>query len=163
MSILTRISIFATLVRSGLNDQRKAIAYGNLTREIADWHRVAPPSCIRLEKLSYLLGSETDEANETVETQRAAACVLCYGLACTIYLERVTMRRIGSAARDSEVKVAGDRILALMDRFSAGIDQLATLWPLLTVGISTVEPNQQNALRDRLVRMRCFGLTVRHA
>ncbi|KAM4063598.1 hypothetical protein HRG_014045 [Hirsutella rhossiliensis] len=46
-----------------------------------------------------------------------------------------------------------------MGRFTTGIDQLATLWPLLTVRIATVDPYQQNALRQRLVGMECFGLT----
>ncbi|KAM4062550.1 fungal specific transcription factor [Hirsutella rhossiliensis] len=158
MSILAKISLFATSVRSGLDDQRKAITYGDLKYEIANWHQVMPPICLSLEKLNHMPGYETDENDEAIEARTAAACVQCYGLACIIYLERITTRRIGSAAFNTEVKTAADRIITLMGRFTTGIDQLATLWPLLTVGIATVDPYQQIALRQRLVGMECFGL-----
>ncbi|PHH92218.1 hypothetical protein CDD83_8418 [Cordyceps sp. RAO-2017] len=143
MSILTKIGCFATLVRSGLDDHRKATTYRDLAYKIANWHQVAPSICLSLEKLNHMPVYETNEINEAIEA--AAACVLCYGLSCTIYLERVTTRRIGIVASNTQVKIAADRILTLAGRFSTGINQLATLWPLLTVGIAVVDPYQQNA------------------
>ncbi|PHH91280.1 hypothetical protein CDD83_1090 [Cordyceps sp. RAO-2017] len=154
MSIQIDISRLAKLLQSGLDRRQKTIFHGDIAYRIRNWHESAPDIFLRLDELDKM---PADASGEEVEALTAAACIQCYALACSLYLERVTTRRVGSAAFDPEVKSTVDRILVLILNFSSGIHRLAILWPFLTAGIATVDPEQQAALRGWLTGMKSFG------
>lgn len=158
MSIQTEISRFAKQLRSEHDQRQREMIHSDLTYRLRNWHDSAPDIYLRLDTLNSM---PDDATEEDVETLTAAACIHCYALGCTVYLERITTRRIGSAAFDPEIKTTVDRILTLIFNFSSGINQLAILWPLLTAGIATVDPQQQDLVRSRLNGMKSFGFKVR--
>ncbi|POR35539.1 Sterol regulatory element-binding protein ECM22 [Tolypocladium paradoxum] len=154
MSIQTEISRFAKFLRSEHDQRQREMIHSDLTYRLRNWHDSAPDIYLRLETLDSM---PDDATEEDVETLTAAACIHCYALGCAVYLERITTRRIGSAAFDPEIKTTVDRILTLIFNFSSGINQLAILWPLLTAGIATVDAQQQDVVRSRLNGMKNFG------
>ena len=160
MSIQTEISRFAKLLRSEHDQWQSEMIYSDITYRLNSWHDSAPDIYSRLKTLNCIPG---DASDEDVETLTAAACIYCYALGCTVYLERITTRRIGSAAFDPKIRTIVDRILTLILYFSRGINQLAMLWPLLTAGVAMVDPQQQDLVRSRLIGMKSFGFKVRQS
>lgn len=158
MSIQTEISNFVKLLRSDVDRRQKKMYRDDIAYRIRNWHGSAPGIFLRLQGMQVM---PEDATEEELEALTAAASIQCYALACTVYLERVSTRRIGSAAFDPEIKTVVDRIVALILGFSKGINRLATLWPLLTAGIATVDAEQQRSLRDMLIEMERFGFKVR--
>ncbi|KND89382.1 Sterol regulatory element-binding protein ECM22 [Tolypocladium ophioglossoides CBS 100239] len=154
MSIQTEISRFAKLLRSKHDQRQREMIHSDLTYRLKNWHDSAPDIFLWLDTLNSM---PDDATEEDVETLTTAACIHCYALGCTVYLERLTTRRIGSAAFDSEIETTLNRILTLIFNFSSGINQLAILWPLLTAGIATVDPQQQDLVLSRLNGMKNFG------
>ncbi|OAQ71712.1 C6 transcription factor [Purpureocillium lilacinum] len=154
MSIQLEICRFSGMIRDGIDDRQKELMHSDIQYRIRNWHESAPDVYLRLEGLNEM---PADASPEEAETLTAAACVLGYALGATVYLERTVTRRVGSAAFDPVIKQAVDRMFTLTFNFSSGITQLANLWALLTAGIATVDPEQQNRLRERLMGMRNFG------
>ncbi|KAM4056605.1 fungal specific transcription factor [Hirsutella rhossiliensis] len=154
MSIQTDISKFVKLLQSGVDGRQRKIFHDDIDHRIKNWHKSAPDMFLRLEGMDAIPEGAPEEE---VEALTATACIQCYALACTVYLERVSTRRIGSAAFDPEIKKIVDRIVTLILTFSRGINRLAILWPFLTAGIATVEVEQQRLLREWLLGMKSFG------
>ncbi|UNI17681.1 hypothetical protein JDV02_004006 [Purpureocillium takamizusanense] len=154
MSIQLEICRFSGMIRDGMDDLQKELMHSDIQYRIQSWHESAPDVYLRLEGLNEM---PADASPEEAETLTAAACVLGYALGASVYLERTVTRRVGSAAFDPVIKQTVDRMFALNFNFSSGITQLANLWALLTAGIATVDPEQQNRLRERLMGMRNFG------
>ncbi|RDA90171.1 hypothetical protein CP533_0518 [Ophiocordyceps camponoti-saundersi (nom. inval.)] len=161
MSIQTDISRFAKLLRSGLDGRQSDMFRSDIAHRIRNWHDSVPDVFLRLDDEPTMMTrggrQQHDEDDEDVDALTAAACILSYALACTIYLERVASRRVGSAVFDPTVKQAVDRILALVGGFSRGVHRLAMLWALLTGGIATADAAQQSLLRQWLTEMKSFG------
>ncbi|ODA75960.1 hypothetical protein RJ55_08601 [Drechmeria coniospora] len=154
MSTQAEISRFAKLSRSGLDRHQREMMHRDLAYRIRNWHDAAPDIYLRLDGINEVPSGSSEEDAEALT---AAACVMSYALGCSVYLERIVTRRIGSAAFDPEIKTIVDRILTLIFNFSSGINQLAILWPLLTAGIATVDEEQQNRVRGQLTEMKNFG------
>ncbi|RCI12319.1 hypothetical protein L249_0067 [Ophiocordyceps polyrhachis-furcata BCC 54312] len=158
MSIQTDISRFAKLLRSGLDGRQSDMFRSDIAHRIRNWHDSVPDVFLRLDDEPVTMTTRRrDEDDEDVDALTAAACILSYALACTIYLERVSSRRVGSAVFDPTVKHAVDRILRLVGGFSSGVHRLAMLWALLTGGIATADAAQQSLLRQWLTEMKSFG------
>ncbi|PFH55267.1 hypothetical protein XA68_10229 [Ophiocordyceps unilateralis] len=157
MSIRTDISRFARLLRSGLDRRQSDMFRGDIAHRIRNWHDSVPDIFLRFDDEPATTATTTTGDDENLDALTAAACILSYALACTIYLERVASRRVGSAALDPTIQHAVDRILTLVGSFSRGVHRLAMLWALLTGGIATVDTNQQALLRQWLTEMKSFG------
>ncbi|KAK2609122.1 hypothetical protein QQS21_002349 [Conoideocrella luteorostrata] len=158
MSIQTDLSKFVKMEREGLSPNQRELYYNDLAYRLRVWQDSAPDIYLRLEGLDSMPADATPEEHETLT---AASCIQIYALTCSIYLERVMTRRIGNAATNQTVATAVSRILTLIFNFQSGINQLAVLWPLLTAGIATTDPVQQNHIRDRIGSMHGFGFRVR--
>lgn len=159
MSIQTDISKFVKLLQSGVDHRQRKIFHDDIGCRIKNWHKSVPDMFLRLEGMEAI---PTGASEEEVEALTAAACIQSYALACTVYLERVTTRRIGSGAFDADIRSAVDGIVSLVLAFSSGINRLAILWPCLTAGIATVDSGQQRLLREWLTGMKSFGFKVMH-
>ncbi|KID98203.1 Zn(2)-C6 fungal-type DNA-binding domain protein, partial [Metarhizium majus ARSEF 297] len=157
MSIQTDISKFVKMERGGLPQHQKDMYYNDLSYRLRNWQESAPDIYLRLHQLDSM---PADATPEEFETLTAASCIQIYSLSCAVHLETVKARRIGNAATDPTVAAAVSRILTLILGFQSGINQLAVLWPLLTAGIATVDPGQQQSIRERLAAMRGFGFKV---
>ncbi|KAF5136861.1 Sterol uptake control protein 2 [Metarhizium anisopliae] len=157
MSIQTDISKFVKMERGGLAQHQKDMYYNDLSYRLRNWQESAPDIYLRLHQLDSM---PADATPEEFETLTAASCIQIYSLSCAVHLETVKGRRIGNAATDLTVAAAVSRILTLILGFQSGINQLAVLWPLLTAGIATVDPGQQQSIRERLAAMRGFGFKV---
>lgn len=157
MSIQTDISNFVKIEREGLPQHQRDLYYNDLSYRLRNWQDSAPDIYLRLERLNSM---PADATPEEFETLTAASCIQIYALSCSVYLERVMTRRIGSAATNPTIAAAVSRILTLIFNFQSGINQLAVLWPLLTTGVATVDPVQQNHIRERLMAMKGFGFKV---
>ncbi|RDA85221.1 hypothetical protein CP532_3282 [Ophiocordyceps camponoti-leonardi (nom. inval.)] len=159
MSIQTDISRFAKLLRSGLDGRQSDMFRNDIAHRIRNWHDSVPDVFLRLDDEGPAMTAQRGDGkdDEDVEALTAAACILSYALACTIYLERVASRRVGSAVFDPTVRHAVDRILTLVGGFSRGVHRLAMLWALLTGGIATADAGQQSLLRQWLTEMKSFG------
>lgn len=157
MSIQTDISKFVKIEREGLAQHQRDMYYNDLSYRLRNWQASAPDIYLRLEGLESMpVGASAEE----FETLTAASCIQVYALSCSVYLDRVNTRKIGNAANSPVIAAAVSRILTLIFNFQSGINQLAVLWPLLTAGIATVDPEQQNNIRQRLASMRSFGFKV---
>ncbi|KID88383.1 Zn(2)-C6 fungal-type DNA-binding domain protein [Metarhizium guizhouense ARSEF 977] len=157
MSIQTDISKFVKMEKEGLAQHQKDMYYNDLSYRLRNWQESAPDIYLRLHQLDSM---PADATPEEFETLTAASCIQIYSLSCVVHLETVKARRIGNAATDPTVAAAVSRILTLILGFQSGINQLAVLWPLLTAGIATVDPGQQQSIRERLAAMRGFGFKV---
>ncbi|KAG8409794.1 hypothetical protein J3458_018876 [Metarhizium acridum] len=154
MSIQTDISKFVKMEKEGLTQHQRDMYYNDLSYRLRNWQVSAPDIYLRLHQLDSM---PSDATLEEFETLTAASCIQVYSLACAVHLETVKTRRIGNAATDPTVAASVSRILTLIIGFQSGINQLAVLWPLLTAGIATVDPGQQQSIRERLTAMRGFG------
>lgn len=159
MSIQTDLSQFVKVEREGLSPQQRDMYYNDLVHRLQNWQDSTPDIYLRLDQLDAMPPDATPEEHEILT---AISCIQTYALACFVYLDRVMCRSVGSAATNASVAAAVDRILTLTFNFQSGINQLGVLWPLLTAGIATVNPVQQNHIRERLASMRAFGFRVSH-
>ena len=159
MSIQTNISEFVKLDRQGLDKSQRDLYYHNLNDRMRNWQESVPDIYVQLSQLDRM---PPDISSHEYEALTAASCVQAYALACGVHLDRVMKRRVGNAAQDTDVASAVSRILILVFNFQQGINQLAAVWPVLTAGIATTDPTQQNDIRRHLHGMQGFAFQVRY-
>ncbi|OAA55167.1 Zn(2)-C6 fungal-type DNA-binding domain protein [Cordyceps fumosorosea ARSEF 2679] len=154
MSIQTEIGIFAKLRRTGLCPLQRDTMYNDLVQRLRNWHDSVPDAFLQLVNLD---GIPEGASDDQVKTLTITSCVQSYALACDVYLERAATRRNRSADPNDAIHSVVDRILTLALNFSRGLNQLAVVWPILTAGIATIDPDKQDRCRMKLNGMRCFG------
>ncbi|KAL1868413.1 hypothetical protein VTK73DRAFT_3707 [Phialemonium thermophilum] len=159
MSIQAGISAFARMQNGSqggrkLDAQQAGMLREGLEHRIAGWHDAAPELCVRVSELDSI----PEDASETeVELLTGAACVYCYALACTIYLDRVATRKLGRAAESEEIAASAKRILMLCGNFADGLNRMAILWSVFTAGTAVVDDGDKAQVRQTLSALKVFG------
>lgn len=161
MSIQAGISAFAKLRASdSLDDLRSNMVRDNLAHRIANWHDCTPDVYMRLSVQPDEHNAHPNVSKSDAELLAAAACVECYAMACSIYLDRVVTQKLGRAAHDPTIATAVNRILTLTSSFADGLGRLAHLWSLFTAGTAITDEGQKVIVREFLLAMKNFGFKV---
>ena len=157
LRIQMSVSEFGKAKKGMMSIEEQDRTYKALIDRLLEWRRNAPEPLQQLCQVDR----ENVQQYKYPELIEQASYVEVFEMATRLYLHRIVAA--DRPARDTDNVLEERfvwRILFLVERFTAGVKQLALVWALFVAGQGAQHPNQQKFVRERLQALQPYGLKV---